>query len=363
MFRHDPATEISDESLEPFDDEPDATVTDIVPIDDEQIECATTFVDYVRQLKFSLDADLHIEQAVPIDHITGESEATGTSDAILVPRHIEELVVVDLKGGMYRIDAYELVQGLNDMLEPVTMKRPNLQLAMYASGALRKYGHRAKYIRMIIVQPRLNHISEWSGTVEELGETIRYLKQQAKAEPIYVPSFDTCHYCKGKPTCVKFTDEVLDTVFTDQTLTAIKPVPKHSLGELYRKCDLVELWAAEVRALAHAALVNHDVVPGLKLGQGRMGNRKWKDKERVEQLLTRDLGLPDQLTHTKKLVGPASIEGLSKGKRRVINDFQWTLLQEQITQNPGKPIVLLDEDPRPALPSPTAGFTDQSTAK
>lgn len=334
-----------------------------ISIDDEQIDCSTKYVNFVRELKLALDAEMHVEQAVPIDHITGESEATGTADVVLMPRVLDTLVVIDLKGGMYRVDAMRQVTFVEPITGTVlTRLEPNLQLAMYASGAIRKFDshHRYKHVKLIVVQPRLHHVSEFTLSVEALASAMKSLKASLAAPPVYKPSFETCHYCKGKATCGAFQAMALDTVFEDQTLAKIRDVPRHELGDLFDKLDMIELWCSSIRALVHKELSEHRPVKGLKMTMGRLGNRKWSDTSRVAELLTRDFGLPETLVTTKKVVGPAAIEKLATGKKKRINEFQWSLIQGMITQEQGKPVVVREDDPRPALPSPEGAFTDLS---
>ncbi|MEY2680659.1 MAG: Bordetella virus [Pseudomonadota bacterium] len=86
-----------------------------------------------------------IEQKLPISHITGEEDAHGTADCVIVTD--DELLIIDLKYGMgVRVEAER-----------------NTQLMIYALAALDYYSWEGpfKRIRLVIHQPRLDHISEW----------------------------------------------------------------------------------------------------------------------------------------------------------------------------------------------------------
>lgn len=366
IFWHHPESESEGESLIAPDDQPDPAleIAHVVPVDDEQIECASSYVNFVRELRHSLDAEMHVEQAVPIDHITGESEATGTSDVVLVPRQGDTLTICDLKGGMYRVDAYKPVMRLNDELVLEEKIEINKQLAMYASGALRKFDqhNRFKHVRLIIVQPRLSHISEITVTVAELGEIVRDLREKAKQieiNPVYAPGFETCHYCKGKLTCGPFQREVVETVFTDQSMTKLNDIKPYDLETLYQKVDMIDLFTSTIRAEMWRRLVNFEPMTKYKLVAGRMGNRYFDDPKRVEEIVTRDFGVPKKLTHVEKMIGPASFEKLSKksrGKPPVLNEVQWAILKAHIKQDEGKPVVVPIEDHRPALTSGEEAF-------
>ena len=97
---------------------------------------------------------LLVERKVPIGHITGETGATGTSDAIVLDTANKTIEVIDLKYGM----------GVKVFADG------NEQAQMYALGALEEYGIVGdfEHVVMTIHQPRLNHVAEHWLTVEEL---------------------------------------------------------------------------------------------------------------------------------------------------------------------------------------------------
>lgn len=99
------------------------------------------YVEYIR----TLPGTLLVEQSLGIESITGEADAYGTADAVLVGD--EELIVCDLKYGMgVKIDAVD-----------------NPQIAIYAGAAYAQFGGLfgdIKRVRAVIVQPRIDHISE-----------------------------------------------------------------------------------------------------------------------------------------------------------------------------------------------------------
>lgn len=96
--------------------------------------------------------ELLVEQRVDFSHITGVEESFGTADGIIIAGN--ELQIHDLKYGKgVRIDAEQ-----------------NEQLQLYALGALEQFSmlYDFETVRLFIHQPRLNHVSEWSLTVQEL---------------------------------------------------------------------------------------------------------------------------------------------------------------------------------------------------
>lgn len=105
------------------------------------------YLDIVR----GIPGELMVEQRLPITPITGEPDAFGTSDAVILAG--DELVIVDLKYGRgVKVEAED-----------------NEQLGIYALAALLEYEFLGdfKRARMMIVQPRLGHVSEWALPVED----------------------------------------------------------------------------------------------------------------------------------------------------------------------------------------------------
>ncbi|EPM6742425.1 DUF2800 domain-containing protein, partial [Escherichia coli] len=119
-------------------------------VDDEMVEAVGRYVDTVWTL--AQNNELLVEQRVDFSHITGVEESFGTADSIIIAG--SELQIHDLKYGKgVRIDAEQ-----------------NEQLQLYALGALEQFSmlYDFETVRLFIHQPRLNHVSEWALTVEEL---------------------------------------------------------------------------------------------------------------------------------------------------------------------------------------------------
>lgn len=70
----------------------------------DMAEHVQTYIDHVRDLVDSTGGTLLIEERLPIDNITGEADAYGTSDVVILTD--EEIIVVDLKYGLgEKVDA------------------------------------------------------------------------------------------------------------------------------------------------------------------------------------------------------------------------------------------------------------------
>lgn len=310
------------------------------------------YLDYVR----SIDGELMVEQRLSIEAITGEAGAKGTSDAVILAGN--ELVIVDLKYGRgVKVDAEN-----------------NEQLQIYALAALNEFEFLGdfKRVRMVIVQPRLDHIDEWDCTVEalrEFGQTVgrgaercfaalEYHGNYAELHAKYLnPGNDQCRFCKAKAICPTLTEHVLSTVADDfvDTTQPVAPQLEHAtertfdnatLGNLLGAVDLIEGWCKAIRAKAEAELLAGHPVPGYKLVEGRRGSRRWTNDAEVEQTM-KSMRMKLEEMYDFLLISPTTAEKLHKAG--TIGPRQWPKLQGLITQSEGKPSVAPATDKRPAL--------------
>lgn len=338
------------------------------PVTDEMVENVQKYLDYVR----SLGGELLIEQRLPITPITGEPDAFGTADAVVLLG--DECVCVDLKYGRgVKVDAER-----------------NEQLSIYAAAALNEFGILGdfKRVRLVIVQPRLNHISEWDMPVEGAnGEaSVRGFLQrtQPRAERAlaimngacptdedFYPSDKSCQWCRAKATCPKLAAKVEETVGAEfdviadtgaQIIAQVDDtIPDDLLSAKMAACDLIEDWVKAVRGEVERRLLTGAPVSGYKLVEGRKGARAWSDPEAAEKLLRETFRLPVEKAYDLKLISPTTAEKLHKAGD--IGPRQWPKAVSLITQSEGKPSVAPESDKRPALVvTPTADEFEDVTA-
>lgn len=310
------------------------------------------YLDYVR----ALGGELMVEQRLSIETFTGEPDAGGTSDAVVLAG--DELVIVDLKYGRgVRVDAEH-----------------NEQLQLYALAALAEFEFLGDFqrARMVIVQPRLDHISEWDRTIpalQDFGQRIAtgasrcraaleyYGNYQELHEKYLSPGVDQCRFCKAKAICPALRDHVLTAVADDFVDVALPIAPQveqatnrqfdnATLGNLLGAVDLIEGFCKAVRAKAEAELLAGHAVPGFKLVEGRRGARRWADEAEAESTL-KTMRLKTEQMYDLTLISPTSAEKLHKAGG--IGPRQWPKLQSLITQADGKPSVAPETDRRPAL--------------
>lgn len=311
------------------------------------------YVDNIRQyVGVAVVNDLLVEQQVPIGHITGEADATGTADAIILTADGEELQLHDLKFGRgMEVDAER-----------------NTQLMLYALGALEivaPLGYEPKRIRLVIHQPRIKQaLSEWDCSIEELQAfRLHAITRSAECDVASVDPLPSLNpgphcdkgFCKARATCPALAKYVGDQVGADfddldaleDRIGMISESTDAILGQKMAAIDLIESWCKAVRAEVERRLLAGTPVPGYKLVQGRAGSRAWSDSTMVEDYLRKTVRLKVEEAYDLKLISPTSAEKLVKAGS--IKPKQWTRLQELISRSEGKPSVAPESDKRPAI--------------
>lgn len=314
-------------------------------VDDDMARYVQVYLDYVRDLVKSTNGELFVEVSVPLTHITGEEDARGTSDAVIIAGG--EIIVVDLKYGRGNEVSAEA----------------NEQLMMYASGAMQEFALAGdfKHVRCAISQPRITSApSEWGCTVEELFafETEAFHRAQdaidisagtCSLEKNLHPSDDACRWCKAKATCPALSQYVQDEMGADFETLLTSPAPKvegisiHVLATKMACLDLIEDWCKAIRSKVETELLAGNDVPGWKLVQGRKGARAWTNKEEAEAVL-KAMRLKKDEMYDFSLISPTTAE-----KVPAITPKRWAALQTIIKQAEGKPSVAPITDKRPAI--------------
>ncbi|WP_334467789.1 DUF2800 domain-containing protein [Arsenophonus sp. PmNCSU2021_1] len=291
-------------------------------VDEEMIEHVQSYVDTVWQLADG--KPLLVEERVDFSAVIGVENSFGTADAIIVSD--DELQIHDLKYGKgVKVDALS-----------------NEQLMLYALGALHQFDlvYDFNSVRLFIHQPRLNHLSEWALSVEELkdfGEMARLRAQKAMEmatlaernglnalpDSAFSPGIKQCQFCKAKGgLCfaqAQFVHNEVRGDFVDLTQPLnpqLSNAPKRitlltpeQMATLYPHVDLIESFCKALRNRVAEALHNGQSVPGFKLVTGKQGNRVWGDEREAETLLKNAKLKQEQIYH-KKIISPPQAEKL-----------------------------------------------------
>lgn len=338
-------------------------------VDEEMVEAVGRYIDTIWAL--SQGNELLVEQRVDFSHIVGVEESFGTADGVIIAGN--ELQIHDLKYGKgVRVDAEQ-----------------NEQLQLYALGALEQFSmlYDFETVRLFIHQPRLNHVSEWALTVEEL-QAFGERAQEAATRVIvmfniaecdgvntlplenFTPGEKQCRFCKASAICTAREQLHISTIagdFDDITQSvgdlladSIARVPLltvEQLAEVYSQADFIESWLKAVRDRVSSELNAGHVVPGFKLVTGKQGNRAWSDEEAARALLKDQFRYKTEEVFDLKLISPTKAEKLIKKA----SPRRWTKVEALITRADGKPTVAPETDPRPALNiNPVNDFDDVS---
>lgn len=341
----------------------------VFEFDEDMASATQDYVNAVRAL--ASNGEMLIEQKLPIGHLTGEEGATGTSDAVVLAASDDELIIADLKFG----------RGVKVFAER------NPQAMIYALGALEEYALLAEWknVRIIISQPRMNHLDEWTCTVDELREFAKVVDDRAKLatlamrhadnwigqdESYLVADDKACMFCRAKAACPALAKKVAETVGADFEMLAamdnsgaketfIKAkvddaaVFYKDLAQKMDAIDLIEDFCKAVRGRVELELLSGNDVPNYKLVEGRKGNRAFKDPDAAEKLLKKMRYKLVEM-YTMKLIGVPACEKLLAKKPK-----QWAQMLEMIEQPPGKKSVAKMSDKRPALVIPQVEFDNQ----
>ena len=261
----------------------------------------------------------------------------GTGDCIIVSDSLLE--IIDYKNGV----------GI-----PVSAV-DNPQLRLYGLGAYDKFSALYDFpaVRMTIIQPRLDSVSESVLTVDELlnwAETT--VVEKAKMAWAGTGEFvcgEHCRFCSAKAVCsarvsngLKVFEYGLENpgIITDEQVADILPY-----------LDAAESWIQDIKAYAENQALHGLRVRGYKLVRGKRPNRQWSDPEEVKAQLLRS-GYDMTTFEETKLKAVGAVEKLL-GKTA----FR-ALLEPLVSQGEGKLTLVPEDDKRPEYNSAEAAFSD-----
>ena len=267
----------------------------------------------------------------------------------------------------------------------------NSQMMLYALGGLAAYGYiyDIKIVRMSIIQPRLDNISTFECTREELenwGESIRETAKLAYAGKGEQRAGDWCRFCRAKPVCKACKDEALslcreefldldegafnEGAFSDEsmqsdgiraspadnsencescersengTVPVFKQpglVPLTELAQILPTLNRISSWIESVFAFVSSEAINNGVtIPGYKVVEGR-SKRMFTDTKAVVDTAVAN-GYTD--LYKQQLISLTEFEKMM-GKKKFKE-----LLGAYVTKPRGKLALVPEDDPREAV--------------
>ena len=294
-------------------------------VDQEMIDCAEGYRDYIQEQIKSDTAVVLLEQRV--DFSPWVPDGFGTADCIIIQGTTMD--VIDYKYG----------KGV------AVSAKDNPQMKLYGLGALNDYGfvYDIETVRLHIYQPRLNSIS-----VDEIcaGELMAWAEmvvkptaeKAAKGKGNYKAG-EHCRFCPHAGRCRALT-KVCTEHFTTHGMKASVPVlAPWEVAEVLQMESLVSLWLKRVREQALTTMLNGGDIPGYKVVAGR-GSREWADDLEVAELLKASGYSQEEITKTELLSVAAMEKAL--GKKKVAE-----LVGGQILSHTGSPTIAPETDKRP----------------
>ena len=308
---------------------------------DELLKNVRYYTDYIGGLIEGEGVDLFVEQRLDLESVTGEKDAAGTSDCVILrPKKdgTRSMFIIDLKYGTgEKIDAPN-----------------NTQLAIYARAAYNYFSmlYDISTVYALIIQPRLDHISEWALKALAMCD-LPFEKWE------FNPSVKACHYCKARGHCAALSKFCLSAAGVDVLGQRNAPrVDAESIAAILDKMPLIEKWIGFIKEKALNMLLSGLTIPGYKCVRGKPGPRKWKDEKAAEAALI-DLKLSPGDMYDMKVISPTSAEKLVK--KKLLTDQQFADLGVLIDRSEGKPNLATADDPRAEYtPMTDEDFPDES---
>ncbi len=295
----------------------------------EMEEYTEIYKDYIKTLAISFPTEPYVAIEKKVDFSSYVPEGFGTADCILLSG--DTLHVVDLKYGKgVPVDAEE-----------------NPQMMLYALGAYHTYSflYDIKKIHLVIVQPRLDSISEWTCPLGELLGFAEYAKERAvlaiKGEGAFCPGEKQCRFCRAKAQCRARAEENVKLAFSSEKGKLPPLISNEEMGTYLSLGEDVAKWLADLKECALGECLAGHEVPGWKAVEGR-GSRDWTDMEEAFTVL-KEKGIPEEILYERKALTLAQVEK-TIGKK----DFA-EMVGSMVIKNPGKPTLVKESNKREAI--------------
>lgn len=281
------------------------------------------------------DAVFKVEQR--LDFSKWVPDGFGTGDFVVIADGTME--ICDLKYG----------KGV-----PVSAKN-NPQMMLYALGALNEFEflYDIENIRMTIIQPRLDSISSFEITADELlewGEKgVKPLAELAfKGEGEFYAG-EHCGFCRAKCICKARADKNLE--LAKYEFRTSPELSDKDIADILGKVDELVKWASDVKEHALEQALKGTTYEGFKVVEGR-SNRKYADQDVVADILMANDFTIDKIYKPRELQGLTNMEKIV-GKKKLTQ-----LVGDYIIKPPGKPTLVPEEDKREPYNPAAADFLE-----
>ena len=275
-----------------------------------------------------VEAQLKLSEYIP--------EGFGSSDAVIIFN--KTLSVYDLKYG----------KGVK------VSARGNTQMRCYALGAYLGPAelYDIKEVSMVIIQPRLQWVSNDILTSDELMDWAENeLKPNAvmayMGEGEYVPG-EHCRFCPVAPRCKALALQASILREIDRSPDLLS---NEQIAELLRKVGPLKTWISNLEAYALEQVLAGTPVPGFKVVEGRSLRQIPDQKAAIGALAAAGLSEDSYLR-------PRELKTISDLEKLLTKKGFNTILGAYVVKPQGKPTLVEDTDPRPAMSSAKDDFSE-----
>jgi hypothetical protein len=298
------------------------------------LEPVQQYVDYVRLV--SHGNELFVETRV--DFSPWAPDGFGTADAITIDPITGIIHIIDLKFGKgLRVDAEHNPQGM-----------------LYALGVLNDFEWALDGITKVMLhihQPRLDHVSVWEVSIDDLRAWGEYVKERAALaltdDAPRIPGEKQCQWCKAKATCPALAKLVQGTIIEDfDGLENPIAMTDEQIRTALENKRLILSWFDAIEAHVTKRLNDGTGFAGFKLVEGR-SLRQWRDTDEAGDKLVSLLG--EDKAYERSVLSPAKAE-------KALGKKNFAKVSDLITIPPGKPTLVPESDKRPAIGISVADF-------
>lgn len=301
----------------------------------EMESTSETYLEYVKEIMLACEIAPVVLIEKRVDFSRYVPEGFGTADCLI------------LAGDMLHVIDYKHGKGV------VVDADHNPQMMLYALGAMNELSllYRFKSVHMVIVQPRVNNISEFTMTADELiewGELV--VKPKAEAAISGKGEFeagDWCRFCRAKQQC-KTRYESNDSLYPELSAQHDpRLITLEELGRYLKRGKDMAAWLEDMKEYALSESLAGADVPGWKAVEGR-GSRAFTDTDEAVDTLIKN-GIDESVLYERRVLTLAQMEK-AVGKKAF-----GELVGNLVVKNPGKPTLVEESDKRPRITNqPTA---------
>lgn len=270
---------------------------------DEMIAHTETYLEYIKQQAMQTNNKPFITVEKKVDYSHVAPEGFGTADCIMITG--KTLHIIDFKYG----------KGVKVEAEH------NPQMMLYALGAIKEYGifYDIQNVKMSIVQPRIDNISEWECTVQELNSWAEIeVKPQAQKAFMGLGEFvpgEHCKFCRARKECKARAEKFVPVI---QNIKNANPnlLTNTDISNILREAVGLEDFLKDIKASALDKILQGQDIPGWKAVEGK-SNRVIIDVDKAFEVLEK-IGFEKDILYERKPLGLTALEKVV-GKKKLVD--------------------------------------------